>query len=308
MMAKAQDVWTVIRLLQWSTDYLKSKGIDNARLNVERMLCNVLNLDRIHLYLHFDRPLTKTELQAFKALLLRRARNEPLQYILEEIEFYSLPIKVGPGVLIPRPETEVLVERAISVARSFPPPLRLLDVGTGSGAIAIALAKHLPEARISAIDISDAALKLARENARRNDVASRIELRKLDILSPLPVGWPPQRFHMVVSNPPYVAPEEKETLAPEIVEFEPHEALFCQQPLQFYERLAGLAPRLLEPEGWLICEIAPHRAGAVRELFVRHGFHEVEVFPDLAGKARVIQGRMSSKRKGGDNNESEHLS
>ncbi len=308
MMAKTQDVWTVIRLLQWSKAYLESKGIENARLNVERMLCKVLNVDRIHLYLHFDRPLTKAELQAFKTMLLRRARREPLQYILEEIEFYSLPIKVGPEVLIPRPETEVLVDRVLALVPAHSDSVRILDVGTGSGAIAIALAKHLPNARIMGIDVSVAALKLALENAQRNDVASRIEWRKLDILSPLPAGWPPARFHLVVSNPPYVAPEEKDTLAPEIVEFEPHEALFCQQPLQFYERLAELTPRLLEPEGWLMCEIAPHRAEAVRELFVRHGFDEVEVFPDLAGKARVIQGRMSSKRKGGDNHESEHLS
>ncbi|NOY60279.1 MAG: peptide chain release factor N(5)-glutamine methyltransferase, partial [Calditrichaeota bacterium] len=181
--------WKLIGLLNWTADYLDQKGFENSRLEAERLLAHSLHIQRIDLYVNFDRPLIPDELAQFKSLLKRRLDHEPLQYIIGETEFYSLPIKVAPGVLIPRPETEVLVENALQIINdNFPQgkEINVLDVGTGSGNIAIAIAKNAVHARLTAIDISADALKIARQNAELNNVAEKINFLQHDALG----DWP----------------------------------------------------------------------------------------------------------------------
>jgi release factor glutamine methyltransferase len=172
------ETWTVLKVLQWTAGYFKEKGIDGGRLDAEVLLADALKLDRVGLYLNFDRPLTADEQVAFRQRVSRRARREPVQYILGETEFWSLALRVTPDVLIPRGDTEVLVEEALKKVTGS---CSLLDVGTGSGAIAIALAHELPEARVEAIDISPAALAVAGDNARRHEVDGRINFRQADL-------------------------------------------------------------------------------------------------------------------------------
>ena len=287
-MQKKRQRWTVVELIQWSTRYLEARGLENARLNVERLLSHALGVSRVELYLQFAKPLTPAELAEFKSLLLRRAAREPLQYILGETEFYSLPFKVRPGVLIPRPETEMLVQRAIALAKDFPGDVRFLDIGTGCGAIAIALAKRLADARGVAVDISESALQIARENAALNQVESQLEFLQLDILAGDAQGGIAPEFQIIAANPPYITRDEAGELQPEVIEFEPPEALFTGQAMQFYQAIAKLAVAKLVKGGYLLCEIAPHRVQEVKFIFSDFGFANISVDFDLAGKERVV--------------------
>lgn len=293
-----QESWTVIKLLNWSTTYLEEKGVENARLNVERLLAHVLDCNRIELYLKFDRPLNPQELAAYRPLLLRRARREPLQYILGETEFYSRALHVQPGVLIPRPETEIVVELAIERAKRLGRPARILDGGVGSGNISVALACELPDAQLVGVDLSEMAIEVAASNARRHGVDDRIELVRCNLLSQdgrYNLGS--RRFDLFVSNPPYIATTAAATLAPEVRDHEPAEALFADDPLQFYQSLLSLATRVLQPGGALICEIGEGLEQQVPAAFVDAGFEAVEVTPDLAGRARVVSGTFTLKQE-----------
>lgn len=287
-----EAVWTVIKLLDWSAEYLRTKGVEDARLNAERLLAKVLQCNRVDLYLQFDRPLSPEELSAFKEYLLRRASREPLQYVLGETEFFSLPFKIRPGVLIPRPETEILVEKVLETAGKMAGPLRIVEIGTGSGIIAVVLAKRLPLAELTATDISKRALALAQENAQIHGVEGRIRFLHQDIAAPetLQKGGP--GFHIIVSNPPYIAREEAELLAKEIRAFEPAEALFAQEPMQFYKAILQYAQGHACPGGFVAVEIAPHRCTAVTGLFAKYGLTEIQVFRDLAGKERIVTGQV----------------
>lgn len=252
-------------------------------------MCSVLRCDRVTLYLNFDRPLEQDELSNFKKRLLRRASREPLQYIVGETEFFSLRFQVGPGVLIPRPETEVLVERAISYLSLSNQKSNVLDVGTGSGIIAISIAKHCPAAHLLAIDISDTALQVAAENSKLHNTSERIELIQCNILNEQ--DWHllgDVKFDVIVSNPPYIASSERNTLEPEVRQYEPAEALFVEEPLLFYRVLGQLAKRFLSKQGQLLCEIAANRHAAIASLFGEMALQKIEVLPDLTGKMRVI--------------------
>lgn len=280
------ETWTVLKLLKWTAEYFGSKGIDNGRLDAELLLAATLGLERIGLYLNFDRPLHGDELTAFRRLVERRARREPLAYILGRCEFWSLPFKVGPEVLIPRPDTETLVEAAL---KDLPQGGTFLDIGTGSGAIAIAIAHERPDVRGEGIDTSAAALELATANAASNGVAERICFRQGDLFALS--GGP---YAVIVSNPPYIASGELPELMPEVRDFEPHLALFAgADGLDCYRALIPAAMPLLNAGGELLVEVGATQAAAVAELFRQAGYGGIRTVRDLAGIERVVAGQKS---------------
>lgn len=278
--------WTVLSLIEWASAYLAVRNFDETRLHVELMLGHVLSLKRIQLYLQFDRPLTPAELAAFKALFKRRLDREPLQYILGETDFMGVTLGVARGALIPRPETELLVETALNhVKSSAKETMHVLDVGTGSGCIAIGLAHQIPAVTVVGIDASEEALAIARKNHERYPDL-HITFVHQDVRT---ATWPSGSFDLVLSNPPYIAPAEYETLDPEVRDHEPRAALTDEQDgLAFYRVLLALAPRVLREGGLLMCEIGHGQADAVSSLAGTHGLTVREIIPDLAGIPRVM--------------------
>ncbi len=278
--------WTVLSLIEWASAYLAVRGFDETRLHVELMLGHVLTLKRIQLYLQFDRPLTPQELAAFKLLFKRRLDHEPLQYILGETDFMGVTLSVGPGVLIPRPETELLVETALHhVNASGRETMHVLDVGTGSGCIAIGLAHQAPALTVQGIDISDDALTIAKKNLERYpDLHVTFECADVRAAA-LPAG----AFDLILANPPYIPPDEYAALEPEVRDHEPRAALTDDEDgLAFYRVLCARAPRLLRQGGVMMCEIGHGQADAVTSLAHAQGLTVREVVPDLAGIPRVV--------------------
>jgi release factor glutamine methyltransferase len=265
---------------------------DRARLDAEALFLhlvrrNVPGRNRAWLVTHWDTPTMPHEAPQLQALVDRRFAGEPIQYITGETEFYGLPFRVTPDVLIPRPETEHLVEKVMELAGHFPAP-RIVDVGTGSGAIAVALANRLPHASIAAIDLSSAALAVARENAALNGVAARVRFFEGDLLAPVAA----EMFDIVVSNPPYVPHLDRDSLSVEVREYEPPLALFAgDDGLEVYRRLIPAAFAVLAPGGLIALEIGFGQSAAVGELLTRTHFEQVEFVPDLQGIARVACGR-----------------
>jgi len=278
------ECWTVLKLLRWTADYFAGRGLDAPRLDAELLLAATLGLDRVGLYVNFERPLQADELAAYRERVRRRAGREPLAYILGQAEFWSLPLKVTPEVLIPRPETELLVEEALPRLTGRQ---QVLDVGTGSGALAIALAHERQELLVTAIDVSPAALAVAADNARSNGVAERIRFAQHDL------GLlPPGPFDLIVANPPYVPSGELAALMPEVRDFEPQLALDGGiDGLDAYRALARQAGVVLTAAGWLLVEVGSGQAPAVQELFAGAGLKEIFVSRDLAGIERVVGGR-----------------
>ena len=278
------ESWTVLKLLRWTTDYFAGRGIDNPRLDAELLLGETLGLDRVGLYLNFERPLQGEELAAFRDKVRRRAGREPLAYILGETEFWSLPFRVTADVLIPRPDTELLVEESL---KRVVGPARVLDVGTGSGALAVALAHERPEWMITAIDLSPAALAIAAENAGKNGVAERLAFVEGDL-----VRLPDGPFELIVANPPYIPHGELAGLMPEVRDFEPRLALDGgSDGLDAYRALAHQAETRLAPGGWLLVEVGFDQAAVVQELFAGEGLTELFAARDLGGIERVVGGR-----------------
>jgi len=275
-----------LRLLRWSTEYFAGKGIENPRLDAELLLAHCLQLDRVGLYLNFDRPLIAAELDRIRPLVKRRGQREPLQYLLGCTEFWSLEFEVSPAVLIPRADTEVLVEEALSRAGDSG---RLLDVGTGSGAIVISLASELPGWQCEGLEISPAALEVATRNAIRHGVAERVRLLQGDLAE-----LPRQQYDLIVSNPPYIAAEEWEELMPEVRCFEPPTALLAgNDGLECYRKLSEQAPSRLNAGGWLLVEIGYRQAEVVQQLFAAAGLQELFVRKDYAGNPRVVGGCLN---------------
>lgn len=254
--------WTIKELLDLTTTYLKQKAIDSPRLCSELLLSHQLKKTRIELYLNFDQPLRAQEVAGFRSLVKRRTQREPLQYITGHQEFWSLDLAVNPSVLIPRPETEILIEEALNLRQSglLPNAINpmILDLGTGSGAIAIALAKEIEGARIWASDISPEALIVAEENARHHGVNQRITFWEGDLLKPF--NGSSVAFDLIVCNPPYIASEEYGSLAPEIRCYEPRAALDGNEGgMCFIERLILDSDAYLRNGGWLLLEMDPHQ-------------------------------------------------
>ena len=272
---------TIGEVLRRSTDHLAARGAGRPRLEAERLLAHALGLERVELYMHLDRPLSIAELDGARALVRRRAAGEPLQYVLGEWGFRRLTLRVDGRALIPRPETETLVERCLTLLDGDDAP-RVLDVGAGSGAVALALADEHPGARVTAIDVSEDALSLARENAERTGIV--VELLHHDLFAGLPGdGW-----DLVVSNPPYVRDDELASLAGEVVDWEPALALFDQGHT---EALVREATRALRPGGALAIETHEDGASGVAALLDREGYVAVRTTKDLAGRDRVVEGR-----------------
>lgn len=283
---RTTDPPTVLSVMLQSADYLEGKGIESARLDAEHMLAHALGVGRLEMYLQHERPMLEDELERFRPLLRRRAKREPLQYILGRQGFRELDLEVGPGVLVPRPETERLVEVVLSWAEGRD-SLVALDVGTGTGAIALSLLTEGPFVRCVATDPSSAALDFAATNRDAADVGSRLELRCGTLFEPVADG---ERFDVVVSNPPYVAEAERETLQAEVAEWEPAEALFAgRDGLDVFRELVPGAAGVLRDGGLLALEVGDGQAAAVVALVDAAGaYSDVEIHEDLAGIERIV--------------------
>jgi release factor glutamine methyltransferase len=277
--------WTVVEMIRWTAEYLAGKGVHNARLNAELLLAGMLGLKRLDLYLQFDRPLSPEELAEYRDRLRRRARREPLQYIDGTAAFRDLVLKVDRRVLIPRPETERLVQEVLDWAAGRE-ALSAVDVGTGSGAIALSLATEGPFARVVATDVSHEALAQARENHQFAAPYAPAEFRAGDLLEPLRG----ERFDVVVSNPPYIGDEEAPSLDAEVRGWEPAGALFAGTGgLDVIRRLVPQAAEALRPGGLLAMEIGAAQGAAVCGIITEtHAFGAPRVRPDLAGRDRIV--------------------
>lgn len=285
--------WTVGRLLQWTTDYLKGRGADSPRLDAEVLLAESLGCARIGLYTAFEDVPCKETLATFRELVRRRAEGVPVAYLVGRREFYSLSFRVTSDVLIPRPETEHLVVALVDALKECEgTEPTLCDVGTGSGIIAVSAAKHLPGARVTAIDRSPAALAVARENAASHGVADSIDFVEGDLLTALPAE---QQFDCVASNPPYVSAAEMEQLPREVRDHEPREALLAgERGTEVIERLLPQAVAHLKPGGHLLIEISPMIHEAVLALFdAVPQLTAVQTIKDLARLPRVVRAQRS---------------
>jgi len=294
----ARESRTLRGALIEAAELLRGAGIESAHLDAEVLLCHVLRIEQAEFYLGVDSAIRIEDERRVRELLLRRVKREPLAYITGRKEFWSLDFAVTPDVLIPRPDTELLVELTLERAQWYPcqSSLRILDVGTGSGAIAISLAKELPEAQIWAVDVSAAALKIARVNSARHGVASRIRFLQGDLFEP--VSEPEKSFDVIVSNPPYIRSGELSELAPEIRDWEPTIALDGgPDGLATYRRIVDKASRYLVPGGHVLLEIGDETDKAVAELAARAGdYGTASVHQDYAGKDRVIAATRMARR------------
>ncbi len=275
---------TVLEIIKRTTDFLEKKGVESPRLNAELLIGHALGLKRMPLYLQFERPLTEPELEKIRPLVKRRGNREPLQYIIGESEFSGLKLKVDRRALIPRPETEYLIEL---LARYLPvPPASVLDLGTGSGAIALALAKAYPAAVITAVDMSADALALAGENAIACGSSERVRLVQSDWFSGLTAG---EQFQLIVANPPYLSDEETNAAPPEVKDFEPAMALSAGiNGAADLEEIISQARHHLIPGGFLACETGISQHRLLSELATRTGYARTESLHDLTGRDRFL--------------------
>ena len=273
------------KALTSAIDHLTAAHVGSPRMNAEVLLMFVLGCDRAYLYAHPERELTPEESRRYEEALAHRVKGMPSQYITGHQEFWGMDFIVSPAVLIPRPETEHVIEAVLPLAKLLSAP-RIVDVGTGSGCIALALAKELPAAEIHATDISEAALEIARANAVRHQLASRVHFRQADLLE----GLEPAAFDFVVSNPPYVGESEEDEVQLEVRKFEPRNAVFAGPTgLEVIERLAPQAESVLKPGGWLIMEISGTIAEGVRRLVT--AWDQFQINNDLQRIPRVAMAR-----------------
>ena len=277
---------TVLEIIKKTTAFFAGKGIESPRLNAELLMGHALGLKRMELYLQFERPLTEGELEKIRPLVRRRGLHEPLQYIVGETDFAGVTLKVDRRALIPRPETELLVEHV--VAACVPAPARVLDLGTGSGAIALALARAFPEAMVTATDISAEALTLARENAVANSVGERVTFIESNWFEALPSD----QFDLVISNPPYLSAQETAETALEVRGFEPMQALTADgDGLAALSEIIATAPRYLAPGGLLALETGIAQHATLLAAAAAAGFARSESKPDLTHRDRFILAR-----------------
>ena len=279
--------WTVGRLLNWTADFLSDKGVESPRLEAEVLLAHVRDCPRIALYTCFEEQPPEEQRAEFRELVKRRVAGTPVAYLVGHREFFSLSFRVTPDVLIPRPETEQLVVRAIDLSKETNTK-QVADVGTGSGILAVCCAKHLAECQVTATDISAAALEVAASNAQTHEVADRVQFVETDLLANLPAE---QQFDLVLSNPPYVSSQEMVELDPEVLDHEPHLALDGgEQGTEIIQRLLPEAAQRLRPGGWLLIEVSPMNAQRVEQLIGdTEGLEVNETIPDLESRPRVAQ-------------------
>ena len=287
------ESWTVGRLLTWTTGYLKDRGAETPRLDAEVLLAKSLGCRRIELYTAFEDLPSDSQRAEFRELVRRRAEHEPVAYLVGNREFYSLSFAVTPDVLIPRPETEFVILALLDLSRTAAPPPAIADVGAGSGILAVCAAKHLPQATVTAIDISPAALQVARANASRHAVSDRITFVASDLFADVPPG----RFDFILSNPPYVTDAEMAALPSTVRDHEPHLALAGgERGLDVIEPLIAQSTARLNPGGHLLMEISPMLEEPLGKLFTADPRWAIlPVIKDLEGRARVIQARWAGE-------------
>lgn len=278
---------TILEIIKKTTDFLAGKGVESARLNAEHLIGHALGLKRMALYLQFERALTEPDLEKIRPLVRRRAQREPLQYILGETDFHGLKLKVDRRALIPRPETELLVEMVATEAGTWTsPPGSILDLGTGTGAIALALAQKFPESKVTALDASDDALALARENAAATGLAERVAFLKSNWFEAIPADT---RFALIVSNPPYLSTQETEATTPEVRGYEPVSALTAaDEGMADVRAILRRAPAFLSPGGMLALETGVAQHAELVRLAAEAGFARTESRQDLTGRDRFV--------------------
>ncbi len=288
--------WKVLELLNTTSAFLEQKGVENPRLNTEQLLGKVLNLSRVELYVSFERPVSPFELDDFRGLIKRRANREPLQYILGKTEFMGLPFKVTPAVLIPRPETEILVEEVLKLKPEFAKDKPIIvDVGTGSGCIPVSLAHFGNEVHCIGLDISDLALEVARRNAQINKTEAQLDFQTHDIFE----EWNsrlPQDVHILISNPPYIGLNEISDLQKEVIDFEPRIALTDDgDGLKFYRRLFELCDGPSAPHcEYLFLEMSGSQPQKIIDLAGNYKFGKIEQINDLNGIPRVLKVKVKN--------------
>lgn len=279
-----QELWTIGRILKWTEQYFKEKGIESPRLDAEVLLSHILGRERIYLYVHFDEPLEPAELARYREAIKQRVQRVPVAYIIGEKEFMGLTFKVTEDTLVPRPDTEILVQAAIERLRARGDAPRFADIGTGTGAICLSVLHFLPKAQADTVDISPAARAVAEENAAALGASDRVTFHTGDLLAPL-AG---QCYDAILSNPPYIPDGDIAALAPEVRLKEPHTALAGgKDGLDFYRRLMADAPALLKDGGFLAVEVGIHQAAPVAALAVP-SFSRTEILKDYAGIERVV--------------------
>jgi release factor glutamine methyltransferase len=286
-----QRSWIIKDLLKVTADYLKEKEIDFPRLTAEILLSHQLKTDRVNLYLNFDQPLTENEISGYRSLIKRRLLHEPVQYITGIQEFWSLDFMVNPQVIVPRPESELLVEQAVKqvethfTQKNRPP--RILDLGTGSGVLAISIAKEVPQAQIWATDLSEGALSIARRNAEKHGIYERINFMCGDLWEP--IANLDVVFDMIISNPPYIASEEYDDLMPEVRDYEPRLALDGHEGgMYFIEKILHEGLDYMSPGGWLIMEMSPDQTGKALRLAEQKGYGGKTRIKDYSHVYRVV--------------------
>lgn len=288
MTGSAKDnnrIWQVIDILKWGEDYFKNKGFESPKQEIEWLLCDLLEYKRIDLYINFENQIKKAQLNKLKSWIKRRVDREPLQYITGKTEFYGLKFKINRKVLIPRPETERLVEIALNSIKEIIEP-EILEVGAGSGCISIAISSEEPKAKIVSLEVSKDAILLAEENANINNI-NNINFIEMDFLKDFPKG----KFDVVLSNPPYISELEISTLMPEVKNYEPKIALTDYgDGLIFYRRFADIAKFLLKPSGLIILEVGlGEHPTKVVNLFKESGYEKIELIKDFNNDQRILK-------------------
>ncbi len=281
-------MYSILQIIELSAEYLNTKGVESPRLNAELLLANLLNCKRLDLYLKYDQPLKEIEINKYRELIARRGKREPLQYIIGNVEFYGLNFSVNPNVLIPRQETEILVDQIISNIDKNT-KVKILDIGTGSGNIPIALAKNLPNVEIVAIDISGNAIAIAKFNSERNNVSDRINFINSDFNKYLISEN--HQFDIIVSNPPYIKIDEYNLLEKELTDFEPNIALTdFNDGLTFYRNISEKSKSLLKSNGQIYFEVGISQSGKVKEILENNNFSNIKLVKDYLEIERVVYG------------------
>ncbi len=289
-MASETTEWTVRRVLEWTIGYLKENGSESPRLEAEVLLAHACGWPRIHIYTHFEEVLDPAIRSRMRELVKRRAAREPVAYLVGYREFFSLRFEVGPGVFIPRPETETLVIESLEILKSMNlASARVLDLCTGSGAVGVSIAVNAPSATITSIDLHPEPVATASRNAERHHVSQRVRVIQGNLFEPLP---PSTQFHVIACNPPYVTTGEIQGLAEDVRRFEPHSALDGGpdglDPLRLITRQA---PSRLESGGWLLFELSPEQGNEAIEILHSVGLQNTSAVKDLAGQVRVVRGQ-----------------
>jgi release factor glutamine methyltransferase len=287
-----QQTWTIGRLLEWTTQFLAQKGSESPRLDAQVLLAHVLGCKRIDLYTRHEEEPAEQARQKFRELVRKRVEGCPVAYLVGRKEFFSLEFEVGPAVLIPRPDTECVVDECLRLAKDFPEP-RVLDIGTGSGNLAVTVAQQHPGARVTAVDLSPDALAVAARNALRHGVAPRIRFLEGDLFDPIPAG---ERFDFVLSNPPYIAREDFDCLPPGVRDYEPRLALDGGPGgYAVFDRLLAEAKDYLVPGGQLLVEIGSPQEGPARQRLASHPEYELaDTVYDGSRHPRVLRARRGS--------------